>query len=180
MRNRRALRWSVMALGMSLACATSPVLGQQPVPAGPGYTAGGWTGYAPNNTWQGYAPGTVWPAYGPSNAWAGYAPRPAVVPSTATTTASNTSAWSGYAPGTAWRGYNPGTAWRGYAPTTNLPRVVWRGNNPPNRPGESYSFHAGEARIYGARVRAIAPTAYRELGTGRPVPLSKPWLPGSS
>ncbi|MBX6312491.1 MAG: hypothetical protein IRY99_06165, partial [Isosphaeraceae bacterium] len=72
--------------------------------------------------------------------------------------------WRGYTgSGAAWRGYTVGSAWRTYTP-------------PPSAPA---NFLTGQAGVYSSRVAAIPPSLYREFGTGRPVPLHKPWLPNS-
>lgn len=168
-------------LTLVLGLAATPALAQQGFVAGP---TGGYGGYTGNNAWPATTPGYAWPTYNPSSSWYGYTPAPVVAnpapaPAAAPVAAANNSAWRGYAAGTAWSGYNPGAAWRGYTPAPVVRAPVWRGNNPPNRQGELYSFHADRGVNGVATIVAVAPTQYRELGTGRPVPLSKPWLPTS-
>jgi hypothetical protein len=117
------------------------------------------TGYGNSGTnWYGYTQGSPWVTYAP-NGWAGYtagtAPRYAAP-------APTSGGWDGYTPN-AWYGYNPGQAWRGYAPAvTAAPAAPAPATTPSITPHYGRMGHA-----------------YREFGSGRGIPLHKPWLPGS-
>jgi hypothetical protein len=118
-------------------------------------------GYGNSGTsWYGYTPASPWVAYAP-NGWTGYS-APAAAPRYVAP-APSAGAWAGYYPN-AWYVYNPGVAWQGYAPAvTTAPRVVQ-----PLAASPSITPHYGRIG-----------NTYREFGTGRSVPLHKPWLPGS-
>jgi len=149
-----------------LATAAGPVLAllaglgpnearaQQPAatPAGPG-----WSGYVPGRGWVTYAPASAPPATSAAAAPRAAAP---VAPG-----------WAGYAPSTAWSYYSP--------PSSTTARPV------RTAPRRVLPADGSRRRAANRAVNRIAPElsytipAYREYGSGRNIPLAKPWLPAS-
>jgi hypothetical protein len=150
--------WAVALLLAGLtageARAQSPVA-PQPAPAAPG-----WSTYVPGRGWVGYTPPSA----------------PVMVPSYRAPAAATVST---VPPG--WAGYAPARAWYGYAPASStLPTTVR-----VNPAGGLLPFDGSRRRAANRFVNGNAPQlsytlpSYREFGSGRPVPLAKPWLPGS-
>jgi hypothetical protein len=117
--------------------------------------------------WYGYIPGQGWVSYAPSSS-------PATVtspPAPATPAAPVPPGWLAYSPATGWVGYAPASAPIVPAVTPPLARVY--------PPGPARRRAANLAVNHIAPRLAYAIPAYREYGTGRDVPLAKPWLPPS-
>ena len=117
-----------------------------------------------SRSWAGYQPGTAWAYQGPAHGGIG---KPSIAPvaiPVASTVISSQGGWAGYAPSSAWTGYRPATAWQ-HGKSSATGRPINR-MNLAHVPGPS-PYADGLVR------------SYREYGTGRPVPLIKPWLPGS-
>ena len=146
------------ALALWLGSMPSGVRAQQPVAPPAAATGSGWYGYVPGRGWVVYAPPSS-PAPGAAPA-APRAPLPSPPPG-----------WAGYAPATAWTGYAPASA-----PISPAVRPQYRRVYPP---GPLRRSAANLAVNHIAPGLSYAIPSYREYGTGRNVPLAKPWLPPS-
>lgn len=127
-------------------------------------TAGAPVGAEPG--WYGYVPGQGWVSYVPPSA-------PAVAPAapSARTAVPVAPGWAGYAPATGWAGYAPASSPYYPAPAVRAPRTL------PADGSRRRAAHVAVNNI--APQLAYALPAYREYGSGRNVPLAKPWLPAS-
>jgi hypothetical protein len=117
--------------------------------------------------WYGYTPGGGWVLYVPPSAPGGFsgaatppAPGPTPVPG-----------WAGYSPATGWTGYAPASS--PFVPAVRPPRLRAPAPNEPHR------YAANLAVNHNAPQFISFIPWYREYGTGRRIPLSKPWLPAS-
>lgn len=139
-----------------------------PRPATPG---AGWYGFVPGRGWVGYAPAstpmTSSNAVGsrPTPGSYGGTPSPATAPPPA-------AGWAGYAPASAWAGYAPASAPISPAVRPAQGRVALPADGSRRRAAGLFVNRDTPGLSYTA-------PAYREYGTGRPVPLAKPWLPPS-
>jgi len=119
--------------------------------------------------WYGYIPGQGWVSYAPSSSPSTVTSPPAPAPATPT---------APVPPG--WLGYSPATGWVGYAPASApIVPAVTRATTRIYPPGPARRRSANLAVNHIAPRLAYAIPAYREYGTGRDVPLAKPWLPPS-
>jgi hypothetical protein len=117
--------------------------------------------------WSGYTPAGAWVLYGPPSAPAGIS-------------GAATSPTPGPTPIPGWAGYSPATGWTGYAPASSpiLPAVRPQPLRAP-APNEPRRYAANLAVNHNAPQFISFIPWYREYGSGRRIPLSKPWLPAS-
>ncbi len=153
-----------LALALLTGVAPSGARAQQPMPSRP--AAGpGWYGYVPGQGWVGYAPGSAPVARPGASSYRIAPPGPG----------------GAAPPPPGWQGYSPGSAWEGYAPASAPRTPVVR--TMPRRgaiPADGSRRRAANLVVNGNAPELLYTLpAYREYGTGRNVPLAKPWLPAS-
>lgn len=155
----RSTPFLARGLGFLVSCGALLLLGPSSVQAQVPYVSGG----PPSGTWGGYAPGYSWGAYAPGSAWIPYTPGTPTAPPVAV---------------------QPQPP-LGVAVSPAVPPVIL---TPAGQPVyRTVPATSGRRLINGIRnpVRGATPYAdgrarnYLEYGTGRNVPLAKPWLPGA-
>jgi hypothetical protein len=161
MRPKIAVITTVLLL---MACGTAPVMAQGG-PASPAPSQAVSAKPAPAPASAASQPASVSVARATAPGWAGYrSVRPGASQPTAKT-APLRSGWVGYAPSAAWSGYRTVPARSGSSPGPATARPV---NNMDR------SRVAGPNPYHGTQ-----PRSYHEYGSGRRIPVAKPWLPGS-
>jgi hypothetical protein len=124
------------------------------------------------------AVGSGWYGYGPDGGRVYYVPPSA--PGGFTLAATPPAPTPGPTPLPGWAGYSPATGWTGYAPASSpFARAVRPQPRRAPVPDEWHRYAANE--FVNGRAPGLSHTIawYREYGTGRKIPLSKPWLPAS-
>lgn len=157
MLNAMTIRWAIAPAVAALLLVAGTAEAQQPAAAATAPATPGWYSYVPGQGWVGYTPASAPPVVS-----TGTAPAPPA--------ANVAPGWYGYAPASAWAGYAPASA--GGAPAVRMqPRNFVYPYGPQRR------WAANEA-VNGNRPDLVYTLpSYREYGSGRQVPLSKPWLP---
>jgi len=153
-----AIGWALALTGLALPESHAQQVAAPPTAGTPASGSAGWYGYVPGQGWVRYAPPSA-PVVSPGTAVASPYPATAVPPPPG---------WAGYAPASAWAGYAPASS-----PVT--PAVRLRA-----LPADGSRRRAANRVVNGnAPQLSYTLPAYREFGTGRNIPLAKPWLPPS-
>jgi hypothetical protein len=119
--------------------------------------------------WYGYVPGQGWVRFTAPSA----PPVTSGTPTTDVVAAPVPPGWTGYAPATGWVAYAPASSPTfPSSPVTVRPRRL--------RASDGSLQRAANAAVNrGASQYVFLTSVYREFGTGRRIPLAKPWLPPS-